>query len=129
MKRFVSVLMSIVMVLSFIPSFVVNAANDYYCDGYYYTVSNGEATITYYSGDATDVVIPATLDGYPVVSVGYYAFENNDVITSVKIGNNVTTIDEYAFKGCDSLVVVNIGNSVKYIESSAFFNCGYLKCA
>lgn len=126
MKKLVSVLLSIIMLLSFMPTFVVGAANDNFCDGYYYTVSEGEATITYYSGDDTDVVIPATLDGYPVVSVGYYAFENNDILKTVTIGNNVTTIGEYAFANCDYLVLVNIGNSVESIESYAFRSCGDL---
>jgi hypothetical protein len=36
---------------------------------YEYSVSDGRATITGYNGTSTEIVVPATLGGYPVVSV------------------------------------------------------------
>lgn len=41
-------------------------------EGYYtYSVSNGEATITGFDESGTEeVVIPSTLGGYPVTSIG-----------------------------------------------------------
>lgn len=44
-----------------------------------YSVSGGRATLTKYIGNETHVVVPATLGGYPVSTIGSYAFfeENN----------------------------------------------------
>ena len=54
-----------------------------------------------YSGD---VVIPesVTYNGvsYPVISIGYGAFQSCSSLTSVTIPNSVTSIDDYAFFGC-----------------------------
>ena len=41
-----------------------------------YTVSNGEVTITDCSTSVTSVTIPSTISGYPVTSIGDYAFRN-----------------------------------------------------
>ena len=63
-----------------------------------YTVSDGEATITDYTGSATDLTIPNTLGGYPVTTIGYHAFywcDNGP--TSVTIPDSVTTIGDSAF--------------------------------
>ena len=73
-------------------------------EGYYtYTVSNGKATITdvdtSISGATT---IPSTLGGYPVTSIGNFAFLNCTNLTSIDIPNSVTTIKDYAFYNCTS---------------------------
>ena len=57
---------------------------------------NGNITITGYKGTATDVVIPAQINGKPVVAIGEEAFADND-LTSVTIPNSVTSIGERAF--------------------------------
>ena len=46
-------------------------------EGYYtYTVSNGEATITdCNTAISGDIAIPSTLGGYPVTSIGDFAFD------------------------------------------------------
>jgi hypothetical protein len=58
-----------------------------------YTVSNScgeldsefadEATITGYTGSATELVIPSTLGGLPVVAIGLDAFAECDSLTSI----------------------------------------------
>src|ERR1035437_1394878 len=48
-----------------------------------YTVASGNATITGYTGAGGVVVIPGTLGGNPVTSIGDQAFENCAEITSV----------------------------------------------
>ena len=44
------------------------------CGDFTYTVSDGTVTITGYTGTGGTVVIPATIDGMPVVSIGNHAF-------------------------------------------------------
>ena len=73
-----------------------------------YSVSNGKATITGYSGAGGAVVIPSSLNGYPVVAVAgsnLYngAFNGKSGISSVAIPSSVTDVQASAFLDCSSL--------------------------
>jgi len=68
-----------------------------------------------------EVVIPATFEGLPVVSIE--VFENNDDITKVVIPESVTRIAPGAFQGCSNLISVTIPASVTEIGENAFVNC------
>jgi len=102
-------------------------AQTYTSGDWQYTISNGEATITGYTGSGGAVAIPSDVDGVPVKKVGnewppIFGYPNTSV-TSINIPNSVTSIGDYAFLGCASLTSVNIPNSVTSIGSSAFENC------
>jgi len=73
-------------------------------------IDNGSSvTITDYTEDAIGaVVIPSSIDGMPVVSIGDFAFLFCDQITSVSIPSTVTKLGELAFAHCSSLVSINI---------------------
>ena len=97
-------------------------------EGYYtYTITDGEATITDVDSSISgDVVIPSTLGGYSVTTIGYKAFLDCDSLTSVEIPDSVITVGDYAFYNCNSLTSVTIGDSVTTIGDSAFFYCDSL---
>lgn len=154
MKKFLSIILSILLIISVVPmglfSITANAATS----GYYtYTVSNGEATIT--DCDASvrgDITIPSTLGGYQVTIIGEYAFEDCHYIKNVVIPNGVTHIDDWAFSPwsgsswlsnvvipdsvisigegafgyCDNLRELQLPNSVKHIGGGAFRDCSQL---
>ena len=42
-----------------------------------FTTNNGTITITRYTGTDVVVVIPSSINGYPVTSIGDMAFQNN----------------------------------------------------
>ena len=113
---------------------------------YVYSVSEGEVTIEQYTGSGGDVVIPDTIDGYPVVGItGYWVFdvmfdqyygafancESSEYwefhrcyeLTSVTIPDSITNIGPGAFAYCRSLTSVTIGNSVTSIGYGAFKGC------
>ena len=81
------------------------------------------AEITGYTGTATQLTIPSSIDSYTVTSIGEYAFSDCTSLSSVTIGNSVTKIGVYAFGGCTSLTSIIIGNSVTEIGGSAFSGC------
>ncbi len=71
----------------------------------------------------TNVVIPSTYQNKPVTSIGEWAFDDCDSLTSVTIGNGVTSIGGGAFDDCDRLTSVKIGNGVTSIGGRAFYEC------
>ena len=62
-----------------------SAATTYTSGNYEYTVSNGKATITAYTGSAKSLTIPSTLGGYTVASIGNDAFFECTSLTSITI--------------------------------------------
>mgnify|MGYP000755726222 CR=1 FL=1 len=95
-------------------------------NGFEYTVTGDEATITGYTGSARSLVIPSELGGKPVTAIGEKAFYQNKTITSVKIPEGVTSIGDSAFEGCSSLTEVTIPKSVTSIGWGAFVECDAL---
>ena len=92
-----------------------------------YTTTDGEVTITSCNGAATGVlVIPNSIGGKPVTSIGESAFFFCDSLTSVTIPDGVTSIGLGAFYGCSSLTSVTIPDSVTSIGDFAFNNCSSL---
>ncbi len=91
--------------------------------GFSYEDNGASITITGYTGGDGAVIIPATIDGLPVTSIGVGAFIRRPGLGSVTIPNSVTSIDEFAFSGCTSLTSVTIPNSVTSIGVGAFAGC------
>ena len=118
--------------------------------------SNGDFTYTYlyYTGDeeATELVIPATINGFKVVAIsksgdvlsspaqftkitisegiktiGASAFEGCTGITEIVIPDSVTEIGENAFKGCTSLRSVKLGAGTEEIPANTFRNCSKIE--
>lgn len=87
--------------------------------GFKYTLNGNKATITGYSGEQTDIVIPATIDGYRVVAIGDNAFEKLH-IKKVIISDGVESIGWFAFNGCAFLSSVTVPSSVSSIGHGAF---------
>ena len=83
-------------------------ANAFQEGHYTYTVTNGQAMITRfdqaYSGALS---ITNTLGGYPVTSIGQWAFSHCASLTAVTIPDSVTYIGANAFSPCTSLTVTN----------------------
>lgn len=84
-----------------------------------YTVS-GIGTCT-----DTEILIPTTYNGLPVVSVEASAFLDNTSITSVVLPDGITSIGENAFNGCESLTSVTFGKNsqLSSIGPGAFNYC------
>ena len=89
-----------------------------------YITNRGTITITGYSiGAGLNPVIPASINGYPVTSIGDKAFYNQTTILSVTIPDSVSYIGNDAFYYCLDLTNVTIPNSVTGIGISAFARC------
>ena len=129
--------------------------NEHETNGFRYFLNDkSEAIISRYTGGESVVVVPESLDGYPVTQIGSYAFsafvvpetlitsvnlpetiesiakyafEYNENLTQINIPSKVTTIPLYCFHGCLSLEYIEIPDTVNKIEGGAFQNCQGLK--
>lgn len=93
--------------------------------GFTYTTSQKIASITGYTGNDEVIVIPETIDTYPVQAINDRAFQNLS-IKEVYIPASVTSIGEYAFLSCTNLQYVTICGSAT-IGLSAFDGCNAMK--
>ena len=100
-----------------------------------YTVLNGQATITGYTGAGGAVTVPSVVNGIPVVVFGNGWWPavfsgpdfSNGSVTSVTIPDSVTSITDKAFGNCYGLNSVTIGKGLTSIGREAFTNCDNLK--
>ena len=64
-------------------------------------------TITKYTGTESTVILPSTINSWPVTKIGEDALKDNTTITSVTIPASVTEIGSNAFAGCTNLTSVH----------------------
>jgi len=104
--------------------------------------------ISGYTGPGGNVIIPASIQGLPVLMIsgslfmtafppsvksvvipkgvtriGRYTFFRSNKLESIFIPEGVTTIGDSAFRECTSLASVNIPGSVTTIDERAFADC------
>ena len=111
------------------PVLLMAASAETGTDGLQYSYNDEDltATVSGYTGAATELVIPAEVthedNTYKVTAIGGYAFLGDFTLTNVIIPEGVTEIAYYAFAGCTSLTNVTIPEGVTYIGDLAFDSC------
>ena len=77
---------------------------------------------TLYTGPS-ELTIPETVDGEPVICIAQDCFAGNDTITTVVLPNGLEEIGSGAFADCAALRGIYIPEGVKFIGSGAFEDC------
>ena len=106
--------------------------------------NDGEVSIVGYIGDSTTAIIPKTISGYSVTSIGNKAFFESEItkielpscitkiqnqafayskLTSIEIPYGITYIDKAVFSGCSNITKIVVPNSVTIIGEEAFQGC------
>ena len=128
-KRALIVILAIIfLVLAFYPAFAEESTTSKLISGelktdggtLIYTVTDNQASISSFSGELTDVVVPSSVDNYPIVAIEDYAFANS-AMTSISLPDSVTTIGKGAFYLCESLKTVSLGKNVQSLGEYLFF--------
>ncbi len=122
MKKSVSLLLSLLMVISIITSMPVSVSAASIDDLTFELSSSGKS---YYVSDCKtsvkgEIVIPSTYKGKSVTRIGDGAFYDCISLESIKIPDSVTKIGEWAFADCRSLFSIIIPGSVESIGDGAF---------
>ena len=82
------------------------APTEYTSGDYRYTLQpDGTAAIVKYTGSASILSIPDTLDGYAVTAIGNEAFRSCESLKNITIPDSVTSIAHSAFSACESLTL------------------------
>lgn len=118
------------------PDYSNTVPETFTCGDYTYTLNSGEVTIVRYNNfEAEEVIVPQTLDGYPVTTIGEFAFssvsglENTwyDTINSytykfkkITLPEGLKKIERYAFAENETLVEVVVPESLQSFGYCAF---------
>ena len=78
-----------------------------------------------YDGNPTELVIPSSYKGVPIVRIASpFYFKNyqtiNNTVTTIRTSKNLKSIADNAFSGCNKLTSVIISDTVEEIGSYAF---------
>lgn len=92
---------------------------DFEKDEYIYSV-----IIIEYIGSEKDVIIPKTIEGYPVKEVASFAFSNNETMESITIPESITNIGSVQFQEYQNLKMINVSpdNPSYCSEDGVLFN-------
>ena len=133
MKRIVSLMLVIAMLLTAFPAVAAEVAYSGTCGGdvRWELTTDGVLTVSgegpmddegcYWSACENQVKQAVVLDG--VTRVGDYAFEDCYHMTSIELADSVTEIGEEAFYCCEELTEVHLGSGLQTIEAYAFEEC------
>ena len=125
MKKLLGMLLLMATLLCFFPLLAVGEGIDNFTSGFFiYTLKGGNATISSYTQKTKSLEMPDTLDGYPVVAIGNFAFAyNHETLEAVTIPDSITSIGDSAFENCKALKSIKIPACVTSIGESAFRLC------
>ena len=89
-----------------------------------YEIKKDGIAITQAIKKIENIIIPSTIEGLPVTSIGERAFATSKSLTKVVISRSVIKIDNFAFAGCEELQTVSIPEGLlSSIGDNAFSAC------
>ena len=127
-QKLSAIALSLLLIFSFIP-FVPFSAFAESAGALTYKAENGNVTVTGlvdkdYSGE---LIVPSSIGGFPVTSIGQFAFYQYSGIKNVTLPDSVKTVGDYAFYQCSALESITLPSLLTSIGNGAFHSCEKLK--
>lgn len=120
-EKTLSLLLSLITLLSVsVGAGILARAQDGAGTFTYDVLDDGTVMLTGYTGTASDVTVPATIDGYTVYGLGSGAMENNDAIETVTFESGVQYIGLTALGYCVQLESIVLSDTINKVEANAF---------
>ena len=89
-----------------------------------YKISDHQIEITSFtkttSASAVGVIIPSTINGYNVTSIGKFAFYCCDGISSIVMPDTVISLGDYSFSTCSNLKTVTLSRNLSSEKSGGY---------
>lgn len=131
-RRTISIIMSVIMVLSYFAGMTFSVGAETSGDYQYSELDDGTIEIFHYEGNDSKVIIPSEIDGKTVTKISLYdCFEYSQVfngsVRSVTIPNSIKVIGYRAFYNCYNLEKIILTDSVTEIGEEAFWQCSSLE--
>lgn len=123
--RILSTVLAVLTVVMTIPYFVPAVLAQSATPGLRYSIKDGEVVITNYTGIASTVFIPDTIEGCPVTEIGDQAFYNG-YLKEITLPSGLRKIGKRAFYGCGRLQSISFPKSLRFVGEDAFMNCSDL---
>ena len=102
----------VLVLLALVCCAAADEPTEYTCGDFtYILLEDGTAEITDYFGNAAELVVPDTLDGYKVTGIGDDAFYSCDSLTSITIPDSVTQMGANPFRSCKKLTSIRVSPS------------------
>ncbi len=135
-SKSLAVLMALAMILFFVSCRNSDPNLGYeVCDGFFYSINEDGETCTINGISAfqgTELIIPAELDGYTVVTLNLTVWgdgylNKKTAITDITFPPTLKTIGSETFSGCTALENIVFSEGLEKIGSGAFRGCSSLK--
>lgn len=94
-------------------------------DGFIYSQTLDKIEIAGYTGELSNVTIPASINGYTVIGIGDEAFASNVTLKSISFPVTIKKIGYKAFTGCYNLDSITLPENLEIIGEGAFYSCGF----
>lgn len=120
--------MLIVIIVIFLPM-SVRAENTYTEGNYTYRLVEEGAVITKYNGTETDITVPATIGGYPVIGLGQGTFRYNTSVKTITLSEGIKYLSPEMISDCSvesihlpTTMGQNVGGSFRGIGGTIYGN-------
>jgi hypothetical protein len=87
--------------------------------------ASGNITIDGSTAGVTDLIIPSSIGGHPVMAVKQEAFSGNHYITSIVVPSTVTSMGTWPFWQNSAMISASLPDSLTYVPDHAF-DCCYI---
>lgn len=92
----------------------------------YIVLENGTAEITGYTGENKEsLMVPSTIGGYKVTSIGDYAFSGCQFLGNLSLPDGLVNVGEHAFERQGFTGNLHIPDTVTSIGAYAFYGCRF----
>ena len=128
MKKTLSLLLSLITLLSVsVGAGILARAQDSAGTFTYDVLDDGTVMLTGYTGTASDVTVPAVIDGHAVYGIASGTFQEKENVQTITLESGITYVDYSAFGYCPNLRSVRLCDTVEKVETNAFIYCPKLE--